>query len=96
MYVSFRAQVFERSYREVANEKVELGNKLRDCRRKLSRVEEKLAAFDSREDNLRDLRRETSECAERAEEAQARVDSMKQEVSKIKKEKERAEIRYYY
>ena len=95
---SVRAQVNEAAYREVANEKVELGNKLRDCRRKLSRVEEKLATFDSREDNLRDLRRQASEFAERADEAQAlaeaRVDAITKEAATMLKEKECAEKRY--
>ena len=88
-----RAQMFERSYRQVANEKVDVVNMLRDCRRKLSRVKDKLDAYDLREDNLRDLRRQASKFAERADEAQARLDAMKKEVDKIKKEKDRAILR---
>ena len=88
-----RAQILERSYRQVANEKVDVVNKLRDCRRKLSRVKDKLDAYDSREDNLRDLRRQASKFAERADEAQARLDAIKKEVDKIKKEKDRAILR---
>lgn len=88
-----RAQILERSYRQVANEKVDVVNKLRDCRRKLSRVKDKLDAYDSREDNLRDLRRQASKFAERADEAHARLDAMKKEVDKIKKEKDRAILR---
>ena len=88
-----REQILERSYRQVANEKVDVVNKLRDCRRKLSRVKDKLDAYDSREDNLRDLRRQASKFAERADEAHARLDAMKKEVDKIKKEKDRAILR---
>ena len=46
-------------------------NKLRDCRRNLSRVKDKLAAYDSREDNLRDLRRQLSACEAKADQAEA-------------------------
>ena len=77
----------------MASEKVDVMKELRECRRKLARVNHKLESFDSREVNLRDLRRQSNECAERANEAQARVDAMRKEAAELKKEKERAENR---
>ena len=85
-----RALIFERSYREVASEKVDVMKELRECRRKLARVNHKLESFDSREDNLRDLRRQLSESEENAE---TRIDSISKEAAAIKHLKECAEKR---
>ena len=72
-------------------------NKLRDCRRNLSRVKDKLAAYDSREDNLRDLRRQLSACEAKADQAEAdaeaRVDAITKAAAVMRKEKERADKR---
>ena len=72
-------------------------NKLRDCRRNLSRLKDKLAAYDSREDNLRDLRRQLSACEAKADQAEAdaeaRVDAITKAAAVMRKEKERADKR---
>ena len=84
--------MFERSYRQVANEKVDVVNMLRDCRRNLSRVKDKLACYDSREDNLRDLRRQLSACEAKADQAEAdaeaRVDAITKAAATMQKKKE--------
>ena len=48
---------------------------LRDCRRKLSRVKDKLVTYDSCEDNLCDLRRQVSECEANADQAETLVEA---------------------
>ena len=70
----------------MVSEKVDVAKELRDCRRKLARVNNKLEGYDSREDNLRDLRRQSNESAERE-------NAMRTKVIQLKKEKDRAENR---
>ena len=81
----------------MASEKVDVAKELRDCRRKLARVNNKLEGYDSREDNLRDLRRQLSESeatADKAEAlAEARLDAIRKEAAGFKNEKECAEKR---
>ena len=60
-------------------------------------MKDKLACYDSREDNLRDLRRQLSTCEAKADQAEAdaesRVDAITKAAAVMRKEKERADKR---